>query len=89
MSERRKSIGKRLSGTFTNIFSKKKPEEEEFDIEKFESKDHLSDEEEEGGNATCSHQWRPYKKVFLMCTECDKVRELTEEEKKKQSGKKK
>jgi hypothetical protein len=70
MSERRKSIGKRLSGTFTNIFSKKKPEEE-------------------GGNATCSHQWRPYKKVFLMCTECDKVRELTEEEKKKQSGKKK
>jgi hypothetical protein len=62
MTERRKSITQRLSGSISNLFGKKKEEEEEFDIthEKFDSKEHLSDEEEDK-NSTCNHQWRPYR----------------------------
>eukprot|EP01080_Neovahlkampfia_damariscottae_P005147 gene5147-8753_t len=88
--ERGKSIGKRLSTSLTGLFKVSKEEKVAIDItdDHFNSAHHNDDsDDDDTTQKQCDHEWRPYRKVFFMCTKCDKIREPTEEEKKKKGKK--
>eukprot|EP01080_Neovahlkampfia_damariscottae_P005148 gene5148-8754_t len=38
--------------------------------------------EEKNINEECTHEWRPYKKTFMICNLCEGLREATPTEKK-------